>query len=108
MELISNNEVERWQRLDESGLEGCNKILRKIRIEQSRKPSQHENLTDTISRMWVGSDPCVQEEREKTQPFCKHCNVRGHGTRYCRKLHDKDGALTFDDYLFDMLTVEDA
>ena len=62
-ELMQNNENRDLGSLDESGLEGCNKILRSIRINLSRKVSQTLNLVDTINRMWVSSDPWVNNER---------------------------------------------
>lgn len=106
-ELILNNNSEGLLRLDESGLEGCNKILRRIRTNLSRKTSQHNNLSDTIARMWVGSDTVVQCERIKAMPFCKLCNAAGHGTRYCPRQNIKDSVLSLDEHLFDILTVKD-
>ena len=61
-ELMQYNDNRGLGSLDESGLEGCNKILRSIRINMSRKVSQILNLVDTINRMWVSSDPWVNNE----------------------------------------------
>ena len=47
-ELIENNDGYGLGSLDESGLEGCNKILRHVRTNLSRKQSQKSNLVDTI------------------------------------------------------------
>ena len=66
--------------LDESGLEGNNKILRGIQTKLGRKTSQNANLIDTIRRMWVGSDSQVNYIRLKAKPFCKHCKEQGHST----------------------------
>ena len=51
-ELIAHNDGVGLGSLDESGLEGCNKILRNVRTNISRKTSQNDNLVDTIKRMW--------------------------------------------------------
>ena len=82
-ELIFLNDGEGLQRLDESGLEGCNKNLRTIRTRQARKISQQACNTDCLSRMWVGSDPILQAQRMAVLPHCKHYQVQvvmGHGT----------------------------
>ena len=55
-ELMQNNDNRGLGSLDESGLEGCNKILRSICINLLRKVSQTLNLVDTINRMWVSSE----------------------------------------------------
>lgn len=39
--------------LDESGLEGCNKLIRRFRTTLARKRSQADNLLDVFSRLWV-------------------------------------------------------
>ena len=103
-ELMQNNDNRGLGSLDESGLEGCNKILRSIRINLSRKVSQTLNLVDTINRMWVSSDPWVNNERGKTLPFCTHCDERGHGIRYCAKKNIVDTAPTEEEMLILMLT----
>lgn len=82
-ELIQFNDGHGLGNLDESGLEACNKILRSIRKTLSRKISQDANLTDTLHRLWLASDPVVNAERVKSKSFCKICQVRGHHTRYC-------------------------
>lgn len=70
--------------LDESGLEGCNKLIRRFRTTLARKRSQADNLLDVFSRLWVNSDPLINLERQKVLPYCKSCNVKGHSTRYCK------------------------
>lgn len=84
-ELMDMNDAHGLKSLDESGLEGNNKILRKIRTKLARKTSQQDNLTDCLRRLWVSSDPVVNDIRENTKPFCKTCAVRGHSIRYCKK-----------------------
>ena len=84
-ELIQNNDCHGLGTLDEAGLEGCNKILRSIRINLARKLSQSLNLIDTINRMWVSSDPVINNERLKTLPYCTLCDETGHNIRYCMK-----------------------
>ena len=84
-ELMQHNNGYGLANLDESGLEGCNKIVRCIRKTLSRKVSQETNLIDTFNRMWLTSDPVIYFERLKGKPFCKNCKVLGHHTRYCPK-----------------------
>jgi len=69
--------------LDETGLEGYNKILCSVRRSLSRKISQDANLTDTLNMLWLRSDPVVNAERLKAKSFCKICQVFGLPTRYC-------------------------
>ena len=102
-ELISLNYGEGLERLDESGLEGCNKILRTIRSRQARKISQQACNMDCLSRMWVGSDPMLQQERMAALPFCKHCQIKGHGTRYCAVKNPKQGHVGKEDDLVNSL-----
>ena len=103
-ELIFLNDGEGLQRLDESGLEGCNKILRTIRTRQARKISQQACNTDCLSRMWVGSDPILQAQRMAVLPHCKHCQVTGrHGTRYCPIKNPQQRPAEEEDYLVSLL-----
>ena len=55
-ELIEANENKGLAEYTESSLECNNKILRLIRIAQSRKCNQVDNLTDCINRLWLRSD----------------------------------------------------
>ena len=100
-ELIENNDDHGLGSLDESGLEANNKILRNIRIKLSRKTSQTANVTDTLNRLWVGSDPAIHQERMKARPYCKACKVSGHGTRYCsvKRSMDEEGIRNDDELL---------
>ena len=101
-ELIEINDGVGLGALDEAGLEGCNKILRGIRTKLSRKTSQHANLIDTLRLMWVASDPVVNAERKKSQPFCKSCNTTGHSSRYCGLREASEDNI--DNALFERLT----
>ena len=108
-ELIELNDSEGLGSLDESGLEGCNKILRKIRTNLLRKNSQPSNLVDTQGRMWTTSDPIVNDERKKAKPYCNHCVIRGHSTRYCKEKCGNDDNTTgdsVDDQLFNPMTYD--
>ena len=90
--------------LDESGMEGCHKVLRNVRTRLSRKVSQHANLVDTIQRLWLISDPVINMERHKGWPWCKKCLIRGHSTRYCRE--NSSASDSDNDELFHYLTSE--
>ena len=80
-ELIELNSSYGLGALDESGMEGCHKVLRNYRINLSRKQSKQANMTDTIRRLWLTSDPAINKERQKGLPLCKKCFVRGHSGR---------------------------
>ena len=102
-ELIMLNEGFGLGSLDESGLEGNNKILRGIRTKLSRKNSQQNNLEDTLHRLWLESDPVVNSERVKGKAYCTECKVRGHSTRYCPVRDVKEGPLALEEALFQSL-----
>ena len=102
-EIIKNNENHGLGSLDKSGLEGSNKILRSIRSNLSRKISQTTNLADTISRMWVSSDPVLNNLRMKSQPYCTYCQEVGHNVRYCHKKNSQENILTEDETAISML-----
>ncbi|XP_063677373.1 uncharacterized protein LOC134813500 [Bolinopsis microptera] len=82
-ELVKLNENQALGNVSEGGIEACNKLLRRYRIRLSRKRSQHDNLFDCAKRLWVNSDPVIQEMRLATLPYCKHCDMRGHSRRWC-------------------------
>ena len=94
-ELIELNSCFGLGTLDESGMEGCHRILRNVRTNLSRKQSQQANMTDTIRRLWLSSDPAINQERQKGLPWCKKCKVRGHSGRYCRANKKDDSSDTF-------------
>ena len=85
-ELIEKNDSHGLGISDESGMERCNKILRRIRTQESRKISQFSNLQDTLNRMWMSSDPKINKERVKAMPYCTFCKESGHSIRYCSKI----------------------
>ena len=97
-ELIDSNNGYGLGSLDESGLEGCNKLVRNIRTCIARKTSQKDNVVDTIKRMWLASDPLVQIERKKARNVCKVCSWEGHTARSCPL--DRATVSTEDDALF--------
>jgi hypothetical protein len=87
-ELIMLNECHGLGTVSEGGIEACNKLLRRYRISVSRKRNQHDNLSDCAKRLWVNSDPVLEDMRLKALPICKSCSVRGHIARYCRSRFD--------------------
>ena len=106
-ELISLNEGVGLKRLDESGMEGCNKMLRTIRTKHSRKISQQACNIDCLTRLWLGSDPILQQQRMIALPYCSHCKVSGHGTRYCPMKNVKGGPMSEEGAIFFTLTVHE-
>ena len=106
-ELIEMNSECGLKNCDESGLEANNKVLRSIRLKLARKTSQAANLTDVISRMFLGSDPKINVVRMEAQPFCKHCDEYGHSSRYCKVKNPPIGPLTNDDSLFASLIIDE-
>ena len=103
-ELMQNNDNHGLGSLDESSLEGCNKILRSIRTQLSRKVSQTLNLVDCLDRMWASSDPLLNAERQKTLPFCSFCKEYGHNIRYCVQKNVVSSVSTEEDHLVAFLT----
>ena len=76
-ELIEKNDGCGLGMLDEAGMEGCIKIPRRIRTQQSRKISQSANLSDTLNRMWMDSDPKINAEGMKSLPYStRDCSKR--------------------------------
>ena len=67
-ELIEANESKGLGEYTKGSLECNNKILRLIRIAQSRKCNQIDNLTDCINRFWVRSDINVRNAVIKEKP----------------------------------------
>ena len=102
-ELIELNGDHGLRSLDESGLEGNNKILRSLRTKLARKTSQSANLVDCLQRMWLGSDPRVNCVRLKAKPYCKYCAEKGHSSRYCKVKRPILGPSSSDDTLFESL-----
>ena len=51
----------------------------------SRTTSQKDNFIDCFSRLWIGSDPLVCQERRKGQKTCKVRQAFGHtsGSKLC-------------------------
>ena len=82
-ELIEANESKGLGDYSKSGLECNNKILRLVRIAQSRKCNQFDNLTNCINRLWVRSDVHVRnavpskKTLEKTDLLNSKQNFRG-------------------------------
>ena len=69
-ELIQLNDSFCLSNLDESG-----QRKQAPEIKLSHKSSQFDNLEDTLKRMWIQSDPVVNIERRKAQPYCKYCEI---------------------------------
>ena len=68
-DLIEANNCTGLGAYTESSLESNNKILRLIRIAQSRKTCQVDNLNDCLNRMWVRSDMIVRSAVPEKQHF---------------------------------------
>lgn len=69
-ELIRLNDNKALGSLSEGGIEACNKLLRRYCIRLSRKRGQYENLFDCQKRLWVHSDPVLEQIRLDALPFC--------------------------------------
>ena len=104
-ELIELNADCGLKNFDETGLEANNKILRLIRLKLARKTSQTANLHDVINRLWLGSDPKVNNICLKTEPYRKNCCEYGHSNRYCKARESIPGPLSDDDTLLQNLIV---
>ena len=93
-ELIELNADCGLKNFDETCLEANNKILRLIRLKLARKTSQNTNLHDVINRLWLGSDPKVNNICLKTQPFFKNCCEYGYSSRYSKARESIPGPLS--------------
>ena len=60
-ELIQANDNFGLQEFSESAIEGNMKFLRFYREFLARKLSQHSNLSDCFTRMWLKSDPEIRK-----------------------------------------------
>ena len=104
-ELIGLNADCGLKSFDETDLEAKNKVLRLIRLKLAGKNSQVANLHDVIHRLWLGSDPEVNNICLKTQPYCKNCCEYGHSNRYCKTRESIPDPLSDDDTLLQNLIV---
>ena len=105
-ELIELNENNGLGVFDESGLEACNKLLRRFRTQLGRKTSKMDNLTDTFTRFWL-NDEEVNNQRKMTLPLSKSCSKRGHSTRYCPLKKSAEGPLNQVDTLVKYMKSDD-
>ena len=80
-ELIESNNSTGLGKFSEQGLENNNKMLRFYQKFLSRKCSQHANLTDCFTKLWLQSDPIIQRLGRKIKP-CKHCG-EAHSAKSC-------------------------
>lgn len=78
--LITANESTGLGSLSEEPLEHNNKNIRNYREHLSRKTTQHANLSDVLTRLWVKSDPIIRSARNKTK--CSFCSNE-HNVRSC-------------------------
>ena len=102
-ELIEMNGCRGLKCLDESWLEANNKVLWSISTKLARKTCQSDNLEDVINRLWLGSDPKVNNIRLQSQAYCKVCNEYGYSAHYCKIAHPIFGPLSSDDVLLKKL-----
>ena len=75
-ELLEANNCEGLGKLSESSLECNNKILRIIRMTQSRKCSQVENLNECMSRLRVRSDIRIRNAVPQKKIIKSHIDSR--------------------------------
>ena len=76
-EIIQTNDECNLESLSEEGLESCDKVLRMLRLSDSRKITQQ-------AIMWLSSDPIINKVRKKSMCYCRHFSKHGHFTRYCK------------------------
>lgn len=102
-ELISLNDGKGLGEFTEGGLENNNKFLRFYRRNLARKNSQPANLEDCISRLWLRSDPRIQDAMPK--PWCSRCRLSGHHTVSCPQKTDPciHTSQTLDDFYLSVL-----
>ncbi|KAG1681466.1 hypothetical protein GQR58_011849 [Nymphon striatum] len=108
-EKIKNNTGIKWDFPDATGKGGItttgnvartilhSPVNRNLVIDDIPLQFKGANIVDTIRRMWVSSDPKINVERFRAKSYCKHCNVTGHSTRYCKEFNIFNGAMNEDD-----------
>ena len=101
-ELISVNDGIGLGEYSEGGLEHSNKFLRFYRSHLSRKISQETNLSDCLTRLWLRSDPVIQNEAFK--PLCSKCKLFRHFSVSCpAKNLVVDSVLSLDEFYLSVL-----
>ena len=85
-ELIKNNSGVGLGTLSEGGIEASNKLLRRFRINLSRKTDQVTNLVDCGNRLWLRGDPILRKIRDEIASRCQLCSNQGHSKSSCHLL----------------------
>ena len=91
--------------LSEEPLEHNNKNIRNYREHLSRKMTQHANLSDVLTRLWVKSDPIIRSARNKTK--CSFCSNE-HNVRSCpQKQVQESLCLSFEENLISCIFADE-
>ena len=73
--LIAANESTGLGSLSEEPFEHNNKNICNYREHLSCKTTQHANLSDILTKLWVKSDPIIRSARKKGS-FCSNEHIR--------------------------------
>ena len=103
--LVTANESTGLGSLSEEPLEHNNKNIRNYREHLSRKTTQHANLSDVLTRLWVKSNPIIRSARNKTK--CSFCSNE-HNVRSCPQKQVRESlCLSFEENLISCIFAEE-
>ena len=102
--LISANDSKGLGTLSEEPLEHNNKNLRIYREHLARKTTQHANLSDVITRLWIKSDPIVRSFQHAVN--CSFCGEE-HNVRSCTQKHARSSCFSLEEHLLACMFADD-
>ena len=102
--LISANDSKGLGTLSEEPLVHNNKNLRIYREHLARKTTQHANLSDVITRLWIKSDPIVRSFQHAVK--CSFCGEE-HNVRSCTQKHAKSSCFSLEEHLLACMFADD-
>ena len=102
--LISANDSKGLGTLSEEPLEHNNKNLRIYREHLARKTTQHANLSDVITRLWIKSDPIVRSFQHAVK--CSFCGEE-HNVWSCTQKHARSSCFSLEEHLLACMFADD-
>ena len=102
--LISANDSKGLGTLSDEPLEHNNKTLAYTE-HLARKTTQHANLSDVITRLWIKSDPIVRSFQHAVK--CLFCGEE-HNVRSCStQKHARSSCLSLEEHLLACMFADD-
>ena len=81
-----------------------NKNLRIYREHLARKTTQHANLSDVITQLWIKSDPIVRSLQHAVK--CSFCG-EVHNVRSCTQKHARSSCFSLEEHLLACMFADD-